>query len=120
MRISKEPGAAHSGVDDWYWQRLSAVVLVLLMPMPFFILAAVYTGFFDQAALVEMIGSIITRLFHTLLILALTIHGYMGMKVIFEDYVHQIGWRVTMIGGTLLAMSAVGIWWLSIIWSWGG
>ena len=120
MRISKEPGAAHSGVNDWYWQRLSAVVLVLLMPMPFFVLAAVYTGYFDQAGLTDMIGSIITRLLHTLLILALTIHGYMGMKVIFEDYIHQIGWRVTLIGGMLLSMAAVGIWWLSIIWSWGG
>jgi succinate dehydrogenase / fumarate reductase membrane anchor subunit len=40
--------------------------------------------------------------------------------VIFEDYVPHIGWRVTLIGSMLIVMSGFGIWWLAIIWAWGG
>ena len=48
MRLNKEPGAAHSGTEDWYYQRLSAVVLAVLLPLPFFLLVAVYMGSMDQ------------------------------------------------------------------------
>ena len=54
MRSVKEPGAAHDGFADWYWQRLSAVVLLLLLPLPFFLLVAVYSGSLDQHGLLDI------------------------------------------------------------------
>ncbi len=120
MSTRKEPGSAHSGVDDWYWQRLSAVVLALLLPLPFFLLVAVYAGVVDQSGLLDVIDHFISRLLHSIFIMALSVHAYMGMKVILEDYVHRIGLRIALIGAMLLLMSSVGIWWMSIIWAWGG
>jgi len=40
------------------------------------------------------------------------------LKVILEDYVHRIFWRVPLIGAMLVMMTGFGIWWLSIIWAW--
>lgn len=120
MNLNKEPGAAHSGTDDWYRQRLSAVVLALLLPLPFFLLVAVYTGSMDQQGLFDILDQFVSRILHTILIIALSVHAYLGLKVILEDYIHPVGWRVTLIGSMLLIMSCVGIWWLAIIWAWGG
>ena len=118
MRMVKEPGAAHSGLSDWYWQRLSAVVLALLLPLPFFLLVAVYSGGVDQQGLLDILDHVVSRLLHTILILGLIIHAYMGLKVILEDYIHTIAWRIPLIGAMLVMMATFGIWWLAIIWAW--
>lgn len=120
MMPVKEPGSAHSGLADWYWQRLSAVVLLLLLPLPFFLLASVYGGSVDQQGLLDILDSFISRLLHTILIVALMIHAYMGLKVMIEDYMHMAGWRIVLIGTMLVVMAGFGIWWLAIIWAWGG
>ncbi len=120
MTSFKEPGAAHSGLFEWYWQRLSAVVLALLLPLPFLLLVSVYSGGVDQQGLLDLLDHFFSRLLHTLLIAALMIHAYMGLKVIIEDYVHVAGMRVCLTGAMMLVMSAFSIWWLAMIWAWGG
>ncbi|MDQ6992293.1 MAG: succinate dehydrogenase, hydrophobic membrane anchor protein [Mariprofundus sp.] len=120
MKLAKESGSARSGFKDWYMQRLSAVVLAVLLPLPFVILILVYTGAVDQLGLLDLVDNIFSRLLHTILIIALMIHAYMGLKVIIEDYVSVIGWRVSLIGAMLVLMSGFGLWWMAIIWAWGG
>ncbi len=118
MRTVKEPGSAHSGLSDWYWQRLSAVVLALLLPLPFFLMLMVFSGDVDQQGLLDIFDHVVSRVLHTLLILALMIHAYIGLKVILEDYVHVLAWRIPLIATMLVLMSGFGIWWLAIIWAW--
>jgi len=118
MSVVKEPGSAHDGVGDWYWQRLSAVVLALLLPLPFALLIMVFSGHVDQQGLLDVLDHPVSRLLHTLLIMALIVHAYVGLKVIVEDYVHRIAWRIPLIGAMLVLMAAFGIWWLAIIWAW--
>jgi len=120
MRLNKDPGSARSGFKDWYLQRLSAVVLALLMPLPLALLVLVYSGQVDQFGLLDIIDNFASRLLHTILITALMIHAYMGLKVMIEDYVHVIGMRVALIGSMLVVMAGFGIWWMAIIWAWGG
>ena len=120
MSPIKDPGAAHSGLSDWYWQRLSAIVLAVLLPLPFFLLVAVYSGSVDQQGLLDLLDHFLSHLLHTILIAALMIHAYMGLKVIIEDYVHVPGCRISLIGAMLVLMSAFGIWWMAMIWAWGG
>ncbi len=118
MRTVKEPGSAHSGLSDWYWQRLAAVVLALLLPLPFFLMLMVFSGGVDQQGLLDILDHDASRVLHTLLILALMIHAYAGLKVILEDYVHMLAWRIPLIASMLVVMSGFGIWWLGIIWAW--
>ncbi len=112
----KDLGSAHSGISDWYWQRLSAVVLAVLLPLPFFLLIAVYSGSIDQQGLQHIVNHLFSRLLSTILIAALIIHAYIGLKVMIEDYVHVAGLRGILIGLMLVAMFAFSIWWLAIIW----
>jgi len=117
--VSRDQGTAHNGLNDWYWQRLSAVVLLVMLPLPFALLIGAYSGMLDQFDLLDLLDHFVSRLFHTLLILALIVHAYIGLKVIMEDYVHSTLLRVPLIGAMLVTMSAFGIWWLALIWAWG-
>jgi len=116
----RDAGAAHNGLDEWYWQRLSAVVLMVLLPLPFALLVGVYSGRLDQLGLLDLLDSFSSRLLHTALILAVIAHAYLGLKVIIEDYVHTAGLRVPLIGSMLVLTGISGLWWLAIIWAWGG
>jgi succinate dehydrogenase / fumarate reductase membrane anchor subunit len=116
---TKNTGTAHNGLKDWYWQRLSAVVLLIMLPLPAFLLVGVYSGAFNQFDLLDILDHFVSRLLHTLLILALIVHVYIGLKVILEDYVHTM-LRVPLIGLMLVLMSGFGIWWLALLWALGG
>jgi len=118
MRTVKEPGSAHGGLSDWYWQRLSAVVLAFLLPLSFLLMLMVFSGAVDQQGLLDILDHVASRVLHTLLILALMVHAYMGLKVILEDYVHMLAWRIPLIATMLVLMSGFGIWWLALIWAW--
>ncbi len=120
MVTQKSTGAAHNGLGDWYWQRLTALVLLVTLPLPFLLLWSVYSGSLDQFALLDLLDHFVSRLIHTLLILAVLAHAYLGMKVIIEDYLHSSLLRVPVIGALLVATVAVGIWWLALVWAWGG
>lgn len=118
--MSRDIGTAHNGLTDWYWQRLSAVVLLVIIPLPFVLLCGVYSGALGQFELLDLLDHFVSRLLHTLLILAIIVHAYLGLKIIIEDYVHTTLLRVPLIGAMLVAMGAIGIWWLALIWAWGG
>jgi len=115
----KDLGSAHSGLSDWYWQRLSAVILALLLPWLFVFLWMVALGDLNQLTLLSLLDSLPMRIVHSLLILALTLHAYLGLKVIVEDYVHT-GLRVWLMGAMLVSMALFAIAWLALIWAWGG
>jgi len=119
VKRTKDWGSAHSGLSDWYLQRVSAVILALLLPWVFVLLWAVALGDLSQQALFGLLDSWTVRIAHTLLILTLTIHAYIGLKVMIEDYVHT-GARILLMGGMLVSMSLFAIWWLALIWAWGG
>lgn len=118
MKPSRDLGSAHAGFSDWYWQRLSAVVLLLLLPFALIIVWLVYLNIWDQLTLLHWLDLNVVRILHTLLLLALLTHAYIGLKVIFEDYVHT-GIRTFFIGGSLILMTTLGLWWLSVVWAWG-
>ncbi len=119
VKRTKDWGSAHSGLSDWYLQRASAVILALLLPWVFVLLWAVALDGLSQQALFALLDSLIVRIMHTLLILALTTHAYLGLKIMIEDYVHT-GIRVLLMGIMLVSMSLFAIWWLALIWAWGG
>jgi len=119
VKYAKDLGAAHSGLSDWYLQRVSAVILALLLPWVFVLLWALALDGLSQQALFALLDSLAVRIAHTLLILALTIHAYIGLKVMIEDYVHT-GMRVLLMGMVMVGMGLFAIWWLSLIWAWGG
>lgn len=118
--IRKDLGSAHNGLHDWYWQRLSAVVLILLLPFPVFLIVGAYSGGLDQLTFLDWADHFLFRLFHTILILGLLTHAFVGLKVIIEDYLHTPKLRIPVIGAMLLGVIGFAIWWMALIWAWGG
>ena len=61
-----------------------ALVLLVLLPLPFALLVGVYTGRLDQLGLLDLLDSFASRLLHTALITAVIAPAYLGLKVIIE------------------------------------
>jgi len=112
-------GTAHNGLSDWFYQRFSAVIVALCMPVAFAMLLAVFNGSLNQMQLLDVLDSHPGRILHALFLFALLTHAFLGIKVIVEDYVHVAALRIVLMGGLLFAVAALGIWWFSIIWAWG-
>ena len=88
-------GAARSGVQHWWAQRLNAVALV---PLSIWWVAGMiaHTG----ATRVEALAWIARPVNATLTILTLAMvfhHGQLGMQVVIEDYVHHEGAKIALL-----------------------
>ncbi|MDQ6964904.1 MAG: succinate dehydrogenase, hydrophobic membrane anchor protein [Mariprofundales bacterium] len=111
-------GTAHNGLHDWYLQRVSAVILLLLLPLAFLLLLCVYSGGVDYAELWSLHHHTLVRLLHSLLAFALSVHIYVGLKVVVEDYLSAVCLRTVLVGAMAVLIATLSLLWLSIIWNW--
>ncbi|MDX8393103.1 MAG: succinate dehydrogenase, hydrophobic membrane anchor protein [Mariprofundales bacterium] len=90
-----DAGAAHNGLQQWYWQRASAIVLLLCLPYPIYELLLVMHGAvgFDFVNTVSR-AFLVTQ---SLLLLAMMLHIYTGVLVILEDYIHTTRLRAATV-----------------------
>lgn len=80
-------GAARSGTEHFWRQRLTAVANVPLTIG--FVLIVVGLLGRNHAAVVQILGSPLVAVVMLLFILSVTTHMRIGMQVIIEDYVHN-------------------------------
>ncbi len=87
-------GSAKSGTGHFWWQRVTAIVLALLVPW----LVGTLVSFIGadlgsvRAALATPINAILLAAF----VLALFWHAKLGMQVVIEDYVHTRALEVAL------------------------
>ncbi len=88
-------GSSKSGLPHWRTQRISALVLLLLIPwLVWSMLQLAGSGHAEAAAYVS------TPLNATLLILALLsmlYHAMLGLQVVIEDYIHHHGLNMLLL-----------------------
>jgi len=116
--VHRDTGSAHNGLETWFWQRLSAVVLALVLPLAYVLLLCLLYGDANQMSLLDILDHPLIRSLHSLLMLALLTHAYIGIKIIAEDYV-PLKFRLPLLGGGLVAVASLGFRWLALIWAWG-
>jgi succinate dehydrogenase / fumarate reductase membrane anchor subunit len=80
-------GAAHSGTDHFWRQRLTAVAAVPLT-MGFVVIVAGLLGR-NHAATVQILGSPFVAIVMVLFVITNAYHMWLGMQVIIEDYAHS-------------------------------
>ena len=85
-------GSAKEGVGHWWAQRVTAIALVPLSI--WFVVAVISLMGADYTEYQAWIGQFGNALLMILTTLVLFYHGYLGMQVIIEDYVHGEGARV--------------------------
>lgn len=85
-------GSAKEGVRHWWAQRVTAIALVPLSG--WFVVAVISLLGADYTEYQAWIGQFGNALLMILTTLVLFYHGYLGMQVVIEDYVHGEGARV--------------------------
>jgi succinate dehydrogenase / fumarate reductase, membrane anchor subunit len=107
---TKSPALHH-----WWWQRITAVVLV---PLSLWFAASLITMVgAGHAAAAAWVGSPGVALLLVVFILALCYHAYLGVEVVMDDYVH-IEWvkakGVLAVQVVLGLLAVVGV--LAVLW----
>ncbi len=105
-------GAAKSGVSHWWGQRLTAILLVLLVP--WFTASFVTISGAGLTLVRQWIASPMTSLFLAIFMAALFRHIQLGLEVVVDDYVHTRN-RATMASIRASCILCTVVAWLSIL-----
>jgi len=100
-------GAAKSGTDHFWRQRLTAVANVPLT-IAFVLIVVALLGR-NHAAVVQILGSPLVAVVMLLFIFSICTHMRIGMQVIIEDYVHDEGAKLVLLMANTFFTFAVGL-----------
>jgi succinate dehydrogenase / fumarate reductase membrane anchor subunit len=100
-------GAAKSGTEHFWHQRLTAVANIPLTIAAIVILLMLLGR--NQAAAAQILGSPAVAIIMLLFILSTTVHMRLGMGVIIEDYVHDESAKLTLLMANTFFTIAVGL-----------
>ncbi len=98
-------GSAHEGTEHFWRQRLTGVSNAILSTAVVLILAYAIGRPFDDVR--DLIGSPFVAPLFVLLFVSVAIHMRIGMQVIVEDYVHNEGTKIVLLGASTLFSIAV-------------
>jgi succinate dehydrogenase / fumarate reductase, membrane anchor subunit len=100
-------GAAKSGTDHFWRQRLTAVANIPLTIAVIIILITLLGR--NQAAAAQILGSPAVAIIMLLFIASITTHMRIGMAVIIEDYVHDDSAKLTLLMANTFFTVAVAL-----------
>ncbi|MFN3835922.1 MAG: succinate dehydrogenase, hydrophobic membrane anchor protein [Glycocaulis sp.] len=105
-------GSAKSGTGHFIAQRVSALALVVLMPL-FLVMLAKHAGAgYDEAA--AFIGSPFGAILTLLAMTAALYHMRLGLQTVIEDYISKTGTKAALL--ILNTFVAAGLW-LAVLYS---
>ena len=90
-------GAAKSGTDHWWEQRLTSIALVPLTFAAVVIIMSIVGR--NHAAVVQILGSPFVAIIMLLFIFATTLHMKLGAQSVIEDYIHSKPLKTAMLIG---------------------
>ncbi len=96
-------GAAKTGTDHWWEQRLTSIALV---PLTFAAIVIVISAIGrDHAGVVQLLRSPVVTVIMLLFIYATTFHMKLGAQSVIEDYIHNKPVKTAvLIGNTFLCI----------------
>ena len=100
-------GSSHSGTSDFWWQRVTAVAMTLLI-LPVIVVVMMLLGH-NQAGAKEILGSLPIAIILLLFVIASAWHMKIGMQVVIEDYVHNEKIKLALIMGNNFFSAAVAL-----------
>ncbi|MGB7036465.1 MAG: succinate dehydrogenase, hydrophobic membrane anchor protein [Xanthobacteraceae bacterium] len=100
-------GAAKSGTEHFWRQRLTAVANIPLTIAAIIILITLLGR--NQAAVAQILGSPAIAIIMLLFIISITVHMRLGMAAIIEEYVHDESAKLTLLMANTFFTVAVGL-----------
>ena len=86
LREAKGWGSAKSGTGHFWWQRVTAVILALLVPYIVFLMARIAGS--DHETIAAIIAKPWNAIIFAVFAIAMFWHAKLGLQVVIEDYVH--------------------------------
>jgi succinate dehydrogenase / fumarate reductase membrane anchor subunit len=87
LSVAKGHGASHSGVHHWWFQRVTAVALMVLLPwFVASLIVSMLSNDVSQAA--AWFALPLNAIGMLALVIAMFWHAKLGLQVVIEDYVH--------------------------------
>ena len=106
MRRVRGLGAAHTGTQDFWHQRVTSVAAIPLT-IAVIIIAISLLGR-SHAAVVQILGSPIVAIIMLLFIINTVYHMWIGMQEIIIDYVHEDKLKLATLLGNTFFCFAIG------------
>jgi succinate dehydrogenase / fumarate reductase, membrane anchor subunit len=100
-------GAARSGTDQFWRQRLTAVANIPLTIAVVIIIIMLLGR--NQVAAAQILGTPLVAIVMLLFIASITVHMRIGMQVVIEDYVHGDTIKLVLIMANTFFAVAVGL-----------
>lgn len=88
-------GSAKSGTGHFWWQRVTAIVLALLVPWLVGTLVSLVGA--DLIAVYTALSKPHNAILFAVFVAALFWHAKLGIQVVIEDYVHQRALEITLL-----------------------
>ena len=106
LHQAKGWGSAKSGTGHFWWQRVTAVILALLVPYIVFLMARIAGS--DHETIATIIAKPWNAIIFTVFAIAMFWHAKLGLQVVIEDYVHDramhLALRILLILGSLVGV----------------
>lgn len=100
-------GSAKEGAGHWWWQRLTAIVLVPIGL--WFVFSFVRLIGSDQEAVMNWLSSPWVAAIVVLFFAAMFYHAKLGMQVVIEDYIHIEWLKLTCLVSMQLVLLLFGV-----------
>ena len=88
-------GSAKEGVQHWWAQRVTAIVLVPLIL--WLVIAVIGLAGAERGAIVAWLHNPMPAVLMIVLLVAIFYHTALGLQVVIEDYVHGEAWKLGLI-----------------------
>lgn len=107
MRRVRGLGAAHSGTQAFWHQRVTSVAGIPLTIALLIIVIALLGR--NHAAVVQILGSPLVAIIMLLFIINMTYHMWIGMQEIIVDYVHEDKWKLLSLMANTFFVFAISL-----------
>lgn len=95
LKKAKALGSAKDGTGHWLNQRISAVALLFLIAWVVYAVLAIAP--MDAGRVIEFLHQPYNAILLILLMSAVFYHGYLGIQVVIEDYIHAEGFKIFLL-----------------------
>lgn len=95
LKTARRLGSAKSGTGHFWWQRVTAVVLALLVPWLVGTLVSLVGA--DLGRVYEVFSRPYNAILMAVFVTALFWHARLGLQVVIEDYVHNRAIELTLL-----------------------
>ena len=104
----RRSGSARSGLGEWLVQRLTALYMAGFgLPALVFLLLAPYPDYVQWQTWLSGSG---VRVALVLFFVSALTHAWIGLRSVYMDYLKPAWLRLSVLGLTLLALLAQGVW----------